>query len=675
MKRPFPSRRSHALATALSVSLLAMPLPTAAIDLADVGSSVAGFYIEAAAANDGLNHVAGAGDVNGDGIADIVMGAPNASVGAYYSAGRSFVVFGKSSNSPVDLASFSGGFAIDGEGVDSARGGFSVSGCGDFNGDGFDDVVVGARDFPEPGENAAGRCYIVLGKDNDTTVDLAATDSASLFIAGSQALESLGYSVAGAGDVNGDGFADVIIAAPFSDYGGNYNVGESFVVFGSSSLADLDVDSLGSRGFQIRGEAVGNQAGFCVAAAGDVNGDGLDDLLVGAPTATPTVTGRAYVVFGKTGTGLVELGSLGSTEGFIMDGIDSADAAGANVSSAGDVNGDGLADLLIAADVAQVGGAFLAGECYVVFGKTDGNLVDLETLSGDGTGFRIDGKPASNRTGYSVSGAGDINGDGYSDLIIGAPEADVGGNSNAGESYIILGSASPSDLDLSSMGDAEYQLDGIDASDFSGFEVAGTGDVNSDGLSDWIISAPFATPPSKTNAGEAYVVFSPATVAASGTYRGYAATGDALKAPVGGRGNGHLTAVPDSRCWIDFDAGDDGSGNASLQTVTLTRSNSGLSGGPNPSNAANVVWEITTDRAGWSNAEVTLRYTDAEITGLTEANLLVYKAPTMSGPWTGLSTTVDTALNTVTVDTSSFSFFAISDQPGLPVELDSFGVE
>ena len=191
--------------------------------------------------------------------------------------------------------------------------------------------------------------------------------------------------------------------------------------------------------------------------AGDVNGDGIDDLIIGSVFAGAFLSaGQNYVVFGRN-TGFpaaFELRSLlpgqggDGTEGFVLKGIHVEDFSGRPVSNAGDVNGDGIDDLIIGADEADHNGASSAGQSYVVFGRATGFPATFKLSSllpaegGDGTaGFVLNGIDATDRSGGSVSNAGDVNGDGIDDLIIGADEADPNGVNNAGESYVIFGRA------------------------------------------------------------------------------------------------------------------------------------------------------------------------------------------------------------------------------------------
>ncbi|MCP2671093.1 hypothetical protein NHF40_09180 [Maricaulaceae bacterium EIL42A08] len=248
----------------------------------------------------------------------------------------------------------------------------------------------------------------------------------------------------------------------------------------------IDLTSLSaSEGFIIQGDEAQDAAGVSVSSAGDVNGDGYDDLIVGAYLGDDdgSNAGEAYVVFGSaagfgvdvSGRQVIDLTSLSAAEGFIIQGDAAGDEAGWSVSSAGDVNGDGYDDLIVGAYRGDDGGSG-AGEAYVVFGSAIGfgvdvsgrQVIDLTSLSAS-EGFIIQGDAALDFSGVSVSSAGDVNGDGYDDLIVGADLGDDGGT-NAGEAYVVFGSATGS-------------TDGITASGTSGVNtiVGGAGNDTLDG--------------------------------------------------------------------------------------------------------------------------------------------------------------------------------------------------
>lgn len=340
---------------------------------------------------------------------------------------------------------------------------------------------------------------------------LASLDGTNGFkLSGVAAADHAGRSVSDAGDINGDGFDDVIVGAYGSDPKG-VDSGASYVVFGKFEgfTANLDFATLdGRNGFKIIGVAANDRSGRAVSAAGDINGDGVGDLIIGAPGADPTGSnsGASYVVLGtKNGfEPVVNLGTLNGTNGFKISGVAAGDESGSSVSAAGDINGDGIGDLMIGAPGADPNGAG-SGASYVVFGTKNGFAPNLNLVTLNGrNGFKLSGSAAGDESGRSVSGAGDVNGDGIDDLIIGAPGADANG-ANSGASYVVLGTANgfTANLNLSTInGGNGFKLSGTRLNDRSGYSVSGAGDVNGDGFDDVIVAAH----PSRYS-GSSYVVF------------------------------------------------------------------------------------------------------------------------------------------------------------------------
>ena len=482
-----------------------------------------GFVINGIGASDNSGYsVSSAGDINNDGYDDIIIGAyladPNGG-----SSGESYVVFGKASgtySASLELSSLNGtnGFVINGIDANDYSG-RSVSSAGDINNDGYDDIIIGAR-HADPNGDDAGESYVVFGKASGTysaSLELSSLNGTNGFVInGIDENDYSGRSVSSAGDINNDGYDDIIIGANEADPNGGSS-GESYVVFGKASgtySASLELSSLnGTNGFVINGIDENDYSGRSVSSAGDINNDGYDDIIIGAYPADRH-WGESYVVFGKasgTYSASLELSSLNGTNGFVINGIDANDYSGYSVSSAGDINNDGYDDIIIGARFADPNGDD-AGESYVVFGKASGTYsASLEPYFLNGTnGFVINGIDGYDNSGYSVSSAGDINNDGYDDIIIGARYADPNGALGSGESYVVFGKASgtySASLELSSLnGTNGFVINGIDANDYSGNSVSSAGDINNDGYDDIIIGANEADP-NGGNSGESYVVF------------------------------------------------------------------------------------------------------------------------------------------------------------------------
>ncbi|OJA03277.1 integrin alpha, partial [Bathymodiolus thermophilus thioautotrophic gill symbiont] len=241
------------------------------------------------------------------------------------------------------------------------------------------------------------------------------------------------------------------IGSRYAIFLGKVNSGKSYVVFGKANgttvnLSDIaSASGTGTGGFVVNGEKEGDYSGCSVSSAGDVNGDGLNDVIIGALYADSVGgvnAGKSYVVFGKMNTTAIDLSDMASrdsTDGFIINGAKFSNLSGWSVSSAGDVNGDGLGDLIVGAHAANPFARTYAGKAYVVFGKRSSapiNLSDIELGIG---GFVINGDKSCDYSGDSVSSAGDVNGDGLDDLIIGASGAGPAKLRDAGKSYVIFG--------------------------------------------------------------------------------------------------------------------------------------------------------------------------------------------------------------------------------------------
>ncbi|WP_262905867.1 beta strand repeat-containing protein [Hymenobacter terricola] len=384
---------------------------------------------------------AGVGDVNGDGYADVMVGA----YGTSTFQGKAYVYLGSSTGVGTTTATT----LSDPAATANDTFGNSVAGAGDVNGDGYSDVIVGASGT----SGSQGNAYVYLGSSTGvgTTVATTLSDPAAT------ANDAFGASVAGAGDVNGDGYSDVIVGAS----GTSGSQGNAYVYLGSSTGVGTTVATTLSDPAATANDAFGAS----VAGAGDVNGDGYADLIVGAPRGSG-YQGNAYVYLGSsTGVGTTAATTLSDPTATAND------AFGNSVAGAGDVNGDGYADLIVGAPR----GSGYQGNAYVYYGGTDALLPTP-------TATRVDPPSTANDYfGRNVIGAGDVNGDGYADLIVGAPR----GSGYQGNAYVYYGGTDA----LLPTPTATRVDPPSTANDYFGRNVIGAGDVNGDGYADVLINA------------------------------------------------------------------------------------------------------------------------------------------------------------------------------------------
>lgn len=298
-----------------------------------------------------------------------------------------------------------------------------------------------------------------------------------------------------AGDVNGDGISDLILSA----YKANTQKGRTYVIFGTRAgfTSPMSVSSLdGTIGFAMDGVSSYDNAGISVSSVGDVNGDGIGDIVLGAwyvKVRGRSKVGQAYVVFGSRARfpSVLQLSSLNGTSGFTINGIGSNDQTGKSVSSAGDLNHDGIDDIVIGAWLSRPGDIVNGGQVFVIFGTASGFDAVFELSSLDGSnGFVLQGANEDDAAGMSVSHPGDVNGDGISDLFIGGYFASVG--ETIGKVYVLFGSEAefPRAISLSSLnGRNGFLFSGVTADEWQRLAGGPVGDINGDGMGDMMFVA------------------------------------------------------------------------------------------------------------------------------------------------------------------------------------------
>ncbi len=422
--------------------------------------------LQGAAASDRFGWaLASAGDASGDGVADLLVGAPYADGGGS-SSGAAYLFAGGSTLTGT-LATTSATASITGASAGDEAG-YAVGGGGDLDADGLDDFVVGAR-YDDGGGRDAGSAAVFLGGTSGSL----SYDSADAILDGENDGDQAGAAVAVVGDVDGDGYADVLIGAPANDRNGT-DAGAAYVVLGSAAWTDLD---LSAADFILEGVAAGDAAGWSVGGGGDVDRDGLADIMVGAPAEDTggSGAGMAYLIFGD------ELSDGDLDEFYDMPGDSSSDAAGCAVAIPGDVNSvGGLDDIFIGAYTA---GTAQNGAVYFVRGSTSSFPSDL------GSANAVISGASSDRLGYAVTGI-ELAGDTLHSLVAGAY-----GNTDAGSSagaVFLFDAATMSGEGAFDTGDAWGQIVASAASSYLGFSVAAD-DFDGDGWEDVAAGAYGAT--------------------------------------------------------------------------------------------------------------------------------------------------------------------------------------
>jgi hypothetical protein len=465
-------------------------------------------------------HVSGLGDVTGDGVDDLIVGDPKSvtpdDVGE---GGDSYVLFGHTPPFPPEIPTTAFPLRLESDTALTDDGVGVVARIGDINADGFEDIGVSGPDLQVDG---VGRVYVVYGRAGGFPAVLRLQDletgdgTEGVVFIGASTDDNVGFSLAGDCDVNADGIDDLIVGAPGTDLLGADNVGAVGIVWGSTDFpAVFELSALlpglggdGSQGTIVEGirEDI-TRAGAAVSCAGDVDGDGVDDVLLAEDDRSDTVLARSYLYLGHPEPfparfPLSDLYPANGGDGTFGTVID-AEVDVVEVSGAGDVDGDGIDDMLFGTPSATAGGRSLAGEAFVLYGSAAGfgGQLSLESLrpqlGGDGSaGYVARGARVGDRAGASLAGAGDTDGDGFDDVLIGAP-----GLEGDGTVFLVYGGGPvTAQLNLSSLleanggdGQVGVVLHGEPASENgpggAGGSVAGAGDVDDDGFADLLVGA------------------------------------------------------------------------------------------------------------------------------------------------------------------------------------------
>jgi hypothetical protein len=431
-----------------------------------------------------------AGDVNGDGYDDVIVGAPYYDNGEE-NEGRAFVWYGSENgvNDDVDGDPDNAAWSVESNQQHSWFG-WSLGTAGDVNGDGYSDVIIGARYYDLVWNDDRGGVFVYHGSGSGLSAN------ADWMVVSDQPASWFGFAVGTAGDVNGDGFSDVIVSARIYD-NGQENEGRVFVWYGSAYGLGPSNDAIGTADWTAESDQQHAHFGSAVGTAGDVNGDGYSDVIVGAlyyDLIGNDDRGGVFVWYGS-GQG------LSGPASWAIDGEQSGAQLGYSVDSAGDINGDGYADVIIGAPYYD-NGQSNEGRAYVFRGSASGLVTQ--------TVWMAESDRSNVQFGSAVAGAGDVNGDGFSDVLIGAPSFSDGENEE-GAVFVWLGSKTG----LGSNGDpdnADWSAQGGQGGAYFGGAVAGAGDVNGDGYADVLIGAPgFSDGENETDEGAAFVWLGSAT--------------------------------------------------------------------------------------------------------------------------------------------------------------------
>lgn len=571
--------------------------------------------------------LSGAGDVNGDGLGDVLIGVPGGDRPLNRGAGLVYVLYGQSAPEEIDLANLERwqGFRV----YKEAAGRLGLAAAGDVNGDGFSDVLISTPGWVREGD-ILGAAHLVYGGPRNADVDLADLGIMNGFsIHGDASTQTLhvGSEASGVGDINGDGYDDVAVTGRSNDRWTTH------VVLGRSNRHHvvLGMSSLGY-GFKILGDSIAES----VSGAGDFNGDGFPDIVLGFPVTiwadqplSAKLVDNVRIVYGKADPLDVDLSSMGAVDGARIISRQVGVGIGASVASAGDMNGDGFGDVMVG------GPNQLDQVVYVVFGRPDaGAAIDVARLTSS-TGREL--RPGNIAVGYglSIGPAGDLNKDGYTDAFVGAAGMHVDGINRAGTAVAYYGG---DPVARTVRAREMFRISGSGHGQLAGFSVGAAGDTDGDGWPNLLVGAPGALednqPIEQWATGHVALVNAmvedndlAAIYRARVLDRNCAVYGArTARTAFGDNGDRSNHAMFDGRAALSYCGGTEqvvpamailGKGRSGRQAVG--REN------------ADVAWAFDFGEGAPGRATLTLQYLDHEIDHLNEATLQVYAAPVFAG--------------------------------------------